>query len=223
MTVNDIVWSSYFSALTDSVFYEDTDYLRALREFLLSKDSKKLHTWIIRDDFRPFFTPDETEWYAQLLSLVAFVEGIAYQHIYQVTHADWEQRTQCPEYAQAQAFDEEYLSRTEHINALVAGIPVPKNLGEIKIYHLVLREVTSWMIGLRVGWPAVHYGYPIAVYAGQMSYHTGINSECANGSGIISRAKRMVEALAGEGDIYLSCRLGKASTGDSEMLVISFS
>jgi hypothetical protein len=126
-----------------------------------------------------------------LFSLIEFIEQIPYEKISQTTHADWEQRQHLPEYLQTQALDEEYLRRKEWIEALAAYIPAPENMGDEMIHQLVLREMASWVRGLRVGWPAASYDYPVSMCSGRMSYHIRLNSNDANAFGIVVWARHM--------------------------------
>src|SRR5215510_8439354 len=71
-TLDQLIWDYYITPLTDSEFYESEAYLRETREILLGHSSQNIARTILSEDFRPFFTADEAEWHAQLLSMVDF-------------------------------------------------------------------------------------------------------------------------------------------------------
>jgi hypothetical protein len=79
-------------ALDDSVCYESQATLREMREALLGYSSQNLKRIGIREDFRFHFTVDEAEWYAQLLSLIDFIEAIPFAQIHEAAFPAWQQK-----------------------------------------------------------------------------------------------------------------------------------
>src|SRR6266487_4039532 len=75
-TVDRIIWNPFVVRLTDSVFYENEVYLREAREILRGQSLQNLARTGISDDFLPYFTGEETEWYVQLLNMVDFLMTI---------------------------------------------------------------------------------------------------------------------------------------------------
>lgn len=72
-TINDVVWGGYVSELTDSVFFDDTDYPKATRK-MLRHGSTEVHRAYLNYDFRPDFSDVEQVWLGNLLDLAAWLE-----------------------------------------------------------------------------------------------------------------------------------------------------
>ena len=60
-------------------------------------------------------------------------------------------RSPIPKIVQLEMIEEEYQRRKDIIKAIYAKCPSPNNIGDEKIYHLVLREVTSLLLEIEVG------------------------------------------------------------------------
>ncbi len=211
-TVDRIIWNPFVVRLTDSVFYENEVYLREAREILRGQSLQNLARTGISDDFLPYFTGEETEWYVQLLNMVDFLMTIPFAQIHKATFQDWQKRDTwatmrqvIPEAIQAEVIEEEYQRKKALIEAVSARTPPLVNIGDEKIYHLVLREVTALVTGISVGGPAVYYGYPVpsAPYSG---YSLDMSES-------VRWSKRALEVLSGNGGLFISWRLSKAPKG----------
>ncbi len=225
-TLDQMIWGFYAQELTDSVFYESESYLRETRAILLGEATQPIARTVTSDDFRPYFTADEAEWYAHLLSMGEFLTSIPFAAIHEATFPAWQQkdawptlRKSIPEAKQAEELEAAYERRKVVIEALVARTPFPKNLGDVKIYQLVLREVTSVITGLRVGMGAVVYGYPCP----GPPYYSGVSFTGADIDmfASIAWATRALKAIAGMDAIFITWRLGKAASFGADMLLVS--
>jgi hypothetical protein len=224
VTIDAIIWGFFIVALTDSVYYEDEDFLQETRALLLGHSSwNAARRAIFSDDYRVYFTPDEAEWYAQLLSMLDFLMAIPFAQIHEVTHQVRQNaETNILEIAQAEKIDDEYRRRKVVIEDLAARSPSPENVGDEKIYHLVLREVTDILTAIRAGKAAVYFGYP--VFEGTYSVYGGLQSSKPQPLDMTQRlvqARRLLDAIAGKGDLFVSWRLNKAPTFNSDVLLIS--
>ncbi len=225
-TLDQIIWRGFIVPLTDSVFYESEAYLRETREILLGHSSQNIARTILSEDFRPSFTAEEAEWHAQLLSMVDFLKAIPYAKIHAATFQAWQRkdtwattRTVIPEAIQADEAEAEYQRRKALIEAIAARSPSPEQMGDEKIYHVVLREVTTLITSIRVGMAAVVCGYPVLTppYSGATSSEYGL----LNMSERLSWIKRALEALEGKDALLMSWRLSKAPTFDADVLLLS--
>ncbi|MDQ2905317.1 MAG: hypothetical protein ABI456_09660 [Ktedonobacteraceae bacterium] len=224
-TFDRMIWGFYAQALTDSVFYESESYLQETRATLLGEATQPIARTVTSDDFRPYFTADEAEWYAHLLSMVEFLTAVPFTTIHEATFPAWQQkdawatlRKSIPEAMQAEELDAAYERRQVAIEALVTRTPFPKNLGDVKIYQLVLREVTSVITGLHVGRSAVVYGYPSPRPPYNGVSFTGAPIDM---SASIAWAMRALKAIAGMDAIFITWRLGKAASFGADMLLVS--
>jgi hypothetical protein len=225
-TLDKLIWNNYVTPLSDSDFYESEAYLRETREILLGQSPQNIARRILSEDFRPAFTADEAEWYAQLLSMVEFLRAIPYAQIHAATFQAWQQRdtwattrTVIPEAVQADEAEADYQRRKALIEALAAKSPSPEQMGDEKIYHVVLREVTTLITSIRVGMAAVVCGYPVLTppYSGATASEYGL----LNMSERLTWIKRALEALEGKDAVLLSWRLSKAATFDADVLLLS--
>jgi hypothetical protein len=225
-TLDQIIWNFYVAPLTDSLFYESEAYKRETRGILLGQSSQNIARTILSEDFRPSFTADEAKWHAQLLSMVDFLRAFPYTKIHAATFQAWQRkdtwattRTVIPEAVQADEAEANYQRRKALIEALAARSPSPEQMGEEKVYHVVLREVTTLITAIRVGMAAVVCGYPVLTppYSGTTSSEYGV----LNMSERLSWMKRALEALEGKDALLLSWRLSKASTFDADVLLLS--
>lgn len=219
-TLDRMIWRSFVAPLTDSVYYESEEYLREVREILRGQSLQNLATIGIGDDFRPSFTAEEAEWYVQLVRMVDFLTAIPFAQIHAATFQAWQDRETwtttrkiIPEALQAEEIEKQYQQRKALIEAIAARNPPPENMGEEKIYHFVLREITALITGMNVGGPAVYHGYPIPCVP-----YSGSSVDMSES---ILWSKRALEALSGNGGLLLSCRLSKASSFGADVLLIS--
>lgn len=227
--LDDIIWGSFVKALTDSVFYENEQFLRETREILLGRSSRNIAQTVFSEDYQIYFTTNEAEWYAQLVDIVDFITTIPFTKLYEAAYQarqnkeTWEtMRTYIPEVVQAEKIEEEYQQRKILIEEISARSPSPENAGDEKIYHLLLREVTNFLTGISVGHAAVYFGYPFL----DSSYTVFHNSASSNFRAVnvtesIAWAKKMLEAISGREEIFISWRLSKAATFDGDLLLIS--
>ena len=232
-TLDQIIWDLFIRTLGDSVFYQNEAYLREAQKILLGHSSQSIARTGISEDFRSHFTLDEAEWHAQLMSLADFLIGIPFAEIHEATYQVWQSkdtwatmRKVIPEAIQAEKVEAEYRQRKSSIEAIAAQCPPPEDIGDEKIYHLVLREVTNLLTGIAVGGPAVYCGYPIlagpfTAYGDATDLAPGISAYVLNMSESLVWAKRALEALIGKGGLLISCRLSTASTFDADMLIIT--
>lgn len=159
-TLDQLMWHFFLVALSDSVYYESEIYLRETHEILLGHSSKHVARVGMSRDFRPDFTSEEAAWYAQLLSMVEFLTTIPFGKLRTAIFSarqnqdTWSAaRTSIPELQRADELEKEYQRRKDLLEVLATQSPVPKNMGDEKIFHIVLREVTNVLTGLRVGAP----------------------------------------------------------------------
>ena len=89
-TLDQIVWSGFFQALTDSVYSESLEYLRDVRKMLLGYAPQRIERVGFRQDFRTLFTVDEMEWYTQLVNCTEFLAAIPFAQIHDATFPAWE-------------------------------------------------------------------------------------------------------------------------------------
>lgn len=220
-TLDQVFWDFFIGPLTDSLFYEDRAYLQEMQRMLLGDASHISLRMSIGEDFRPEFTEDETAWYAQLLDMVEFLLHIPFEQIHQATSAARQQRDTwmkvrrtIPAVIQAQELEKEYRQRKDAIEAIAARTPPPKNIGDEKIYHLVLREVTLAVIGIHVDEPAIHFGYPIP--------RPPFRGPDIDLSESIAWSKRALDALSGKGGIFTTWCLSSAPGFGADLFVVSF-
>ena len=229
-TLDDIIWSFFIVTLTDSVFYEDKDFLQETRNMLLGSSyspssSRKI---VFGDDYRVSFSADEMEWYIQLVSMVDFMLKVPFEQIYQATEQSRQRnepwttmRRSIPEAARAEQIDEEYMQRKMLIEEISSRSLFPENIGDEKIYHLILRVGTDLLANMRVGKAAAYFGYP-TFEAAYTDYRNSLSSgpKRVNAMESIQWAKRCLDAIAGKGDLFISWRLSKAATFDADALLI---
>src|SRR5450432_1850294 len=143
-TLDGLIWDSYVYPLTDSVYFMSQKYLHAIRQILLGFPSSKERGKIfITRDFRSYLTADETEWYAQLLDMLAFIQSIPFAQVAEAT-AEARQRKisgnvimeTIPAAMPIKEAQENYQQRKTAIEALAASIPPPEQFGEETIYRL---------------------------------------------------------------------------------------
>jgi len=232
LTIDGIIWGGLFAQLTDSVFYESEQFLREMREVLLGHASRNIASQVFSEDYRSYFTTDEREWYAQLVNMVDFVMAIPFAQIHEATsQARLQKETwatmqaHIPEIVQVEKIEEEYQHRKTLIETIATRSPLPKHVGDEKIYHLVLQEVTSLLTNVEVGKAAVYFGYPIL--RGFFYLEDGGPKPFPPRPIDITEgflwARRTLNAIAGkEGILFLTWRLRSAPTFDGDLLIVSF-
>jgi len=146
---------------------------------------------------------------------------IPFEQIHQATSAARQQRDTwmkvrrtIPEVIQAQELEKEYQQRKDAIEAIAVRTPPPKNIGDEKIYHLVLRVVTLVVTSIQVDEPAIHFGYPIL-----RPPYCGLELDLSDS---IAWSKRALDALAGEGGIFTTWCLSSAPGFGADLLVVTF-
>lgn len=230
LTLDWIVWERFFSKLTDSVFYEDEEFLRETWEMLLGHSSQNIASQVFSEDLRSCFTTDEAEWYDQLVAMVDFILTIPFAKLHEATYQAWlnvetraTMRAQIPEVIQAEKLEEEYQERKALIKSIYARCPSPNNIGDEKIYHLVLREVTSLLLEIEVGKMAAYLGYPILKgFLLETDGATSFPPKRVDITEGLLWATRMLNAISEKGGIlFISCRLGNAPTFNGDILLIS--
>jgi hypothetical protein len=229
-TLDDIVWHFFVVALTDSVFYENIKYLQETRQQLLGDSSSTISRMaIFGNDYRCDFTAEEAEWYAQLMSMVNFLMAIPFAQLHAATaqaRRDKETWTRMcaniPEAARAEQIDQEYEQRKTLIEDISAKSPCPENVGDEKIYHLVLREVTAFLTTIRAGRAAAYFGYP-ALHADYTDYRSSRPSshDPVDATENLTWAKKSLDAIAGKESLFISWRLSKGATFGSDVLLVS--
>jgi hypothetical protein len=228
VTLNAIIWGALIKALTDSIFYESEPFLRQTQQTLQGHAPGTIARTVFKEDYQVYFTQEEAQWYAELLSLLHFIQETPYHTIYEATHQAWLDkatwatvRPTLPEVGLAERIDEEYWQRKARLEEMAARIPVSEEAGEEQIYHVLLREVTSILTGLRVGWAAIISGYPV-ISAPYTDYRDSTSSrwEEIDARDSVAWAKKALDALAGEREIFLTWRLSGAPSFDTNLLVV---
>lgn len=132
-------------------------------------------------------------------------------------------RAQIPEVVQAEKLEEEYQRRKGLIKDIYAKCPSPANIGDEKIYHLVLREVTSLLLEIEVGKTAAYLGYPILKgFLLETDGATSFPPKRVDITEGLLWATRMLNAISEKGGVlFISCRLGNAPTFSGDILLIS--
>ncbi len=233
LTLDQIIWSGFIQALTDSVYSQSLEYLREVREILHGHAPQHVGRVGFHQDFRGTFTADEAEWYTQLVSCREFLSAVPFADIHEATFAAWQNQdlratmhATIPEAALAEELETEYQRRKAAIEKVAARCPSPEQMGDETISHLVLREVSSVLTSLSVGRAAVTCGYPIldapyTAYGESTLLAPGIEMYVFNMSERLRWARQLLAALRGEGELLLSWRLSQARTCDADVLVVS--
>jgi hypothetical protein len=230
LTLDWIVWTPLFSKLSDSVFYENKEFLRETREMVLGHSSQNIASQVFSEDLRSCFTADEAEWYAQLVSMVDFILTIPFAKLHEATYQAFinresgeEMRSHIPEIVQLEMIEEEYWRRKDIIKTIYANCPSPNNIGNEKIYHLVLREVASLLLEIEVGKKAALLGYPILKgFLLETDGATSFPPKYVDITEGLLWTTRMLNAISAKGGVlFISCRLGNAPTFNGDMLLIS--
>ncbi|HEX3273011.1 MAG TPA: hypothetical protein VHR15_20365 [Ktedonobacterales bacterium] len=121
-TLGNVVWGYFITHLTDSLFDEDSDYLRDLR-MVLSAGSQEIYRTYLNFDFARDLTPHERAWLATLSEMLEFLGRYPF--------------------ADTDAALQEYARRVDPITLMTRLSPPPRRLEDETIYHLILREVSA--------------------------------------------------------------------------------
>ena len=225
-TLNGLIWRSLVHPLTDSVCFTSREYLLEIRKILQGSPSPEREKIFIKQDFRPYLTPDETEWYAQLLSLLDFVQSLPFAQVAAAT-AEARQRNisgyrileTIPEAMSIMDAYEDYQQRKTAIDAIATSIPIPEQFGEETIYRLVLLEVSNLITTVDIRLSAVYKGYPTPEPPYSLE---GENADAADMSESLAWAGRALDALSGVGNLFFSWRLlANVASFDADLLLIS--
>lgn len=157
-TIDDLVWGTFVSELTDSLFYEDSEFLRQTRE-TLAHGSPELYRAYLSYDFRSDFSAVEQDWHTQLCELAAWLQTQPFP---------WLQTDPLP-YGDDSAPQSEYVRRVQTITELSARTPPPDHLGNEMLYHFVMRTASAVLTGIDP-WYSTRYGY-LAVASPYTAYH----------------------------------------------------
>lgn len=238
LSIDQIVWSFFFSALTDSVFYEDGRFLQETRKELLGQTPHGIsNAAVFHEDYRPSFTAEETEWYTQLQNMLAFLADTPFARIHAATaqarqaKESWKVMLDyIPEVVLAAKLEEEYQQIKTLINKAAAKRLSPRHIGDETIYHLVLREITELLTALRLDKPAVYFGYPVfdGSYTSYRPYIPRRDTspsphDVVDMTQKVARAQTLLEALEGERELFLSWHLHSGQASDNDVLIISLS
>jgi hypothetical protein len=126
-TLDEVVWGGIIMALTDSEFYARLSTLREYRS-LLAAGSHEIYRTYLNFDFSPDFTAVERAWLGKLNDMLDFLGGFPFPD--------------------RDAALQEYERRVEEIKQSMLQSPPPKRLEDEKIYHLILREVSTILINV---------------------------------------------------------------------------
>lgn len=227
-TLDGLIWRSFVHPLTDSVYFTSQEYLQEIRNILQGFPSKERWKIFIKQDFRPYLTADEAEWYAQLLSMLDFIQSLPFAQIAEAT-ADARQRKlpgnlilkTIPEAMPINEAYEDYQRRQATIATLVTGFPFPEHFGEETIYRFVLREVTDLVTHIDIRLSAIYHGYPspLPPYATEGD---AIEEDASDMSELFAWAKRALSALTGAHNLIFSWKLTSARSFDADLLLLSF-
>ena len=230
---DQLLWSSLFKELSDSVFNENDAFLQETRELLMGRSSRALARTVLTADYRIYFTPDEMEWYSQLLDLIDFIRAVPFKHIHEATGQFWRDRTVwakmsklIPEASQAKELEEMYLHKKVHIENVSARCVIPESMGNEKIYQIVLREVTDLIAGLDIGSSAVFFGYPIigtpySAYGDELALPAKAGEFPLNATNSLFWSKQVLEALAGNGGLFALWHVRRGATLGNDTIIIS--
>jgi hypothetical protein len=118
-TLDDIAWGGVISALTDSVFYDDSKTLRDYHS-MLRGSSSEIHRTYLNHDFGRALTAEERFWLTELNDMLGFLSGFPF-----------------PDHDAALL---EYDQRADIIKQAMLISPPPDRPEDETIYHLILRE-----------------------------------------------------------------------------------
>lgn len=179
-TLDDLIWVPYFTALTDSVCFENRNYLLETRTKLLS-DLPDIYRTYVRYDFRPYFSPAEHELYMLLVELVQVLRRFRHPHT----------PDSVSRYREMYARYREMCTRVEDVSSQT---PAPKQFGEETIYHFILREIVTVLTHIDIWDSQVRRGY-LVPDAPLTEIYDG--DERPDAAGDISWADKALQAVTG--------------------------
>jgi hypothetical protein len=220
LTLDWFLWYRFLHCLTDLVFYKEKRYLQEVSNLLRGKQPQLLRRYIYGEDFRPYFTEHDQEWYRQAEQMLAFLHTLPFSEL----HPFFRQATQEQEEAgeaikgvpeeimsQCEQVQAAYEQRKERLEQLSQEHPLAEDMGQEKISHVIFQIVTSLLTGLFVGWEAMYCGYPVirnATIGGTLARGLG-NVDATED---ILRAQRLLATLAGQRPLFFSWSVCKASS-----------
>ncbi len=201
--------------------------MRDARKRLSGQASQSSMKVVFHDNYQSYFTADEAKWYAQLLEMVKFLVDLPFMEIHKAaqqalqTNVSWKSmRTTILEVIQADQMEAEYQRKKSFIEMYKDKNQAQENVGDQKIYCLVLREVTDVLTNIQVGKAATYLGYP--TFQAPYSLYGQLSSHQLDVTEELAWAQRSLEALAGKQPFFISWNLRKAPTFDTDVLLISF-
>lgn len=225
LTVDWFLWYDFLHSLTDSVFYKGKTYLQDVSNLLQGKQPQLLQRFIYQEDFRPYFTEHDKEWYRQGEQLLAFVQTLPFSQLYPFfRRATLEQeeagealRGVSPEIvSRCVQIQAAYEQRKEGLEHLLREHPLAEDVGQEKMWHVIFQIVTSFLTGLYVGWEAMYSGYPVirnATISGMLGARGLANVDATED---LLRVQRLLATLAGKRPLFFSWSVCNASSLDAE-------
>jgi hypothetical protein len=220
LTLDWFLWYDFLYCLTDLVFYKEKRYLQEVSNLLQGKQPQLLQSCIYQEDFRPYFTERDQEWYRQAEHMLAFLHTLPFSELHPFfTPATQEQEeageairgvpeeimNQC---AQVQTA---YEQRKEALERLSQEHPLAEDVGQEKISHVIFQIVTTLLTGLFVGWQAMYSGYPV-IWRGTVGGTLARGLGNVDATEDILRAQRLLATLAGQRPLFFSWSVCKASS-----------
>ena len=220
LTLDWFLWYGFLHSLTDLVFYKEKRYLQDVSHLLQGKQPQLLERYIYQEDFRPYFTERDQEWYRQAEHMLAFLHTLPFSELHlffipatqeqeeageAVRGVPEEIMSQC---AQIQAA---YEQRKEGLEQLLQEHPLAEDIGQEKMFHVIFQIVTSLLTGLLVGWQAMYSGYPV-IWRGTIGGTLARGLGNVDATEDILRAQRLLATLAGQRPLFFSWSVCKASS-----------
>lgn len=225
-TLNGLIWSSLVHSLTDSVFFTSREYLLEARKCLQGYPSMRQEKVFIKHDFRPLLTPDEAEWYAQLLDTLDVLLHLPFAQVAAATVRARQRGVPgnriletIPEATSMLGAHEDYQRRKTAIEALAARLSPPEQCSEETIYRLALREASNLITSIDIRRSAVYEGYPVPLPPCSFE---GEQTDAPDMSEALTWAGRILDALSGAGHLFFSWRLlANAASFNADLLILS--
>jgi hypothetical protein len=194
ISLDELIWGGTLAELTDSLYYQNTDYLAQTRQLLL-EGSPQIHRAYVNCDYRADFTLVERGWYARLEDLL--------EHLAAIPLTDFR-------LGLMQATNGKCERLLAGIHEAEALSPPPLYPGEEMLHTRVLREATALLdvrvlvlprdvpeVGARLV-PAPEY----TAYDGDVRRPSaGGYTDATCG---IDAARRMLRAVAGQGYLVVT-------------------
>ena len=220
LTLDWFLWYRFLHCLTDLVFYKEKRYLQEVSNLLRGKQPQLLWRYIYQEDFRPYFTEHDQEWYRQAEQMLAFLQTLPFSELHPFFTPATPEREEAGEaskgvpeeiMSQCEQVQAAYEQRKERLEQLSQEHPLTEDMGQEKMSHVIFQIVTSLLTGLFVGWEAMYCGYPVIRNA-------RIGGTLARGLGNVDatedilRAQRLLATLAGQRPLFFSWSVYKASS-----------